>query len=70
MLLFDTLRSALGDDRFFAGLRRYYAENAGKIASPQDLAAAFASPGAEGVIRSFVDGSAAVCGAMGRGAAR
>ena len=70
MLLFDTLRSALGDDRFFAGLRRYYAENAGKIASPQDLAAAFESPGAEGVIRSFVDGTAAVCGAMGRGAAR
>lgn len=65
MLLFDTLRGALGDDRFFAGLRRYYAENAGKIASPQDLAVAFASPGAEGVIRSFVDGSAAVCGAMG-----
>ena len=60
MLLFHTLRDALGDAKFFAGLRRYYAANAGGIARAEDLIAAFGSAGAEGVIRSFVEGTAII----------
>lgn len=60
MILFDTLREALGERRFFAGLRRYYAENAGKIASREELKSAFGNAGASGVVDSFVDGTAIV----------
>ena len=58
MLLFDTLRAALGDRQFFAGLQRYYREYSGGIARPEDLAAAFKNAGASGVIASFTDGTA------------
>ena len=58
LLLFETLREALGERRFFAGLRRYYASFCGKIARPEDLAASFASAGAAGIVRSFADGTA------------
>ncbi len=58
MLLFDTLRDAVGDQRFFAGLKRYYKEYSGKVAVPEELADCFRSAGAAGVIASFVDGSA------------
>ena len=58
MLLFETLRDALGDRRFFAGLRRYYADFCGRIALPEDLASAFRNAGAAGIIRSFADGTA------------
>ena len=60
MLLFDALRDAVGDRAFFSSLRRYYAQNKGKIATPSSLAAAFKNAGASGVIASFVDGSAIV----------
>lgn len=61
-LLFDTLRSAAGDKKFFAGLKRYYEEKSGKIASQEDLAGSFRRAGlrAEGVIASFVDGTAVI----------
>ena len=58
MLLFDTLRDAVGDKRFFAGLKRYYKEYGGKIAVPEELADCFKSAGAAGVIASFTDGTA------------
>ncbi len=58
MLLFDTLRDALGENRFFAGLRHYYAQQCGKLAATEDLCAAFRNAGATGVIRSFVEGTA------------
>lgn len=60
MLLFDTLRDAVGDSKFFAGLRRYYSSNAGKISCEEDLIAAFGNAGAEGVIRSFIEGEAII----------
>lgn len=47
MLLFDTLRSALGDRRFFACLKKYYAQNAGGVTLPQDLSAAFGNAGGQ-----------------------
>ena len=55
-LLFEALRQALGDRRFFAGLRRYYAENAGKLAAPEDLAASFKESAAQAVLGAFRSG--------------
>lgn len=60
MLLFDALRDAVGDRAFFASLKRYYAQNSGKIATPASLSAAFKNAGASGVIASFMDGTAIV----------
>lgn len=57
-LLFDTLRDALGDKRFFSALRRYFAAYAGDIARPEELAACFGS--ASAVVESFVTGEAVV----------
>lgn len=62
MLLFDTLRTALGEKKFFTGLEKYYRDFAGKIAEPEDLAASFRRSGSDagGIIRSFVDGTAII----------
>ena len=59
-LLFDTLREGLGERRFFAGLRRYYADYAGKLAAPEDLAASFRNKGAEEIIAAFREGKAVI----------
>ncbi len=58
LLLFDTLRDALGEDRFLRGLRAYYAACAGRIALPEELAAAWNNGAARGIVLSFVDGTA------------
>lgn len=55
-LLFDTLRESMGEKKFMGCLRRYFRENSGKLAQTDDLIGSFA--GAEGVIRSFIDGTA------------
>ena len=55
-LLFDTLRESMGVKKFMGCLRRYFRENSGKLAQTDDLIGSFA--GAEGVIRSFIDGTA------------
>ena len=57
-LLFEALRTGLGERRFFAGLRRYYADYAGKLAAPENLAAGFRNKGAEGILSSFRSGEA------------
>ncbi len=56
-LLFDTVREAVGDRAFLAGLRGYFADYAGGIAPPEALAGAWGE-GARGIVQSFVDGSA------------
>jgi hypothetical protein len=40
-LFLEELRKELGDEKFFAALRDYFAENKGKIATPQDFFSAF-----------------------------
>lgn len=40
-LFLEELRKNLGDERFFYGLKRYYTENNGKIATPVDFFNAF-----------------------------
>lgn len=58
MILFDRLRSSVGDRRFYAGLKKYYSDFSYKIAEPSDLISCFSGigSGAEGLFRSFTDG--------------
>lgn len=58
MLLFDSLRAAVGEKRFTAGLRRYFSDFSGKIARPEDLAASFSGKAgaAADVIRAYTEG--------------
>ncbi len=58
MIMFDTLRQSIGDDKFVSGLKKYFADNRNKIASQDDLFGCFISGGVdlEGFFRSFVDG--------------
>ena len=58
LLLFDTLRGAMGEKKFFSALRAYYKKYAGKIARPEELAAAFGTGGE--IVESFVSGEALV----------
>ena len=61
MLLFDRLKSYLGDKRFFEGLSRYAGEYAGGIASPDALAGCFrGAPEAGPLIRSFTEGKCVI----------
>lgn len=58
LILFDTLRTSIGDEKFFAGIRDYYQTNLYKIASPEDLYACFIKSGTdlEGFFDAFVNG--------------
>ena len=60
MMLFDSLRAAVGEKRFFAGLKNYYANFSGGIARPEHLAASFsgraAKKAAQSVIRAYTAG--------------
>ena len=61
-IMFDYLRQQAGDDLFFAGLRRFYEENAFKTATPQSLVGAFERAGANsnGFFESFFSGKAII----------
>lgn len=58
LILFDTLRQSIGDEKFGAGLKKYYADNLYKIASCDDLYGSFISGGTdlEGFFNSFTEG--------------
>jgi aminopeptidase N len=58
--MFDTLRKSVGEEKFFAGLKKYYKENKGKIATPESLIGAFERTGvdANGFFDSFLSGKA------------
>lgn len=58
LLLFDTLRKTLGDDKFLSGLKSYFSENDGRIASKEDIYASFINLGTdvEGLFDSFLEG--------------
>ena len=61
-IMFDYLRQTVGDDLFFAGLKRFYDENAFKIATPESLIGAFERAGANsnGFFESFLNGKAII----------
>lgn len=58
LLLFDTLRGAVGDEKFNLCLKNYFKNCCGKIASADDLIAAFAAGGKdiESLFSSFITG--------------
>lgn len=58
VLLFDALRTGIGDKRFFAGLKEYYSRYLFSIASPEDMIDCFRKTGVdvEGLFRSFTGG--------------
>lgn len=62
MLLFDRLRESLGDQRFFAGIKRYADRFQGKIASQSDLISCFQGRerGVESLVCSFTEGKAVI----------
>ncbi|MDE6274101.1 MAG: M1 family metallopeptidase [Clostridiales bacterium] len=56
MIMFDRLKTSLGEKKFLTGLKRYYDAYAYKIASPEDLSSCFGGGGAAALMRSFTDG--------------
>ena len=58
-IMYDYLRQTVGDTKFFAGLKRFYDENAYKTATPESLVGAFERAGANsnGFFESFFDGT-------------
>lgn len=60
LVMLDTLRKSVGDKSFFAALKKYYAGNRYKIATPADLVASFEKTGvdAAGFFDSFLNGKA------------
>ncbi|MBE7079124.1 MAG: M1 family metallopeptidase [Clostridiales bacterium] len=60
VVMFDTLRKSVGDDKFFDGLKNYYQSCAYKIAAVGDLVAAFEKAGldVQGFFDSFLEGKA------------
>ncbi len=61
-LMFEHLRTGIGDDMFFKCLKKYYADNAYSVAKPEDLVGAFEKCGAatNGFFESFFDGIAII----------
>lgn len=58
MIMFDFLRTSLGDEMFISGLKNYFSKYSGKIASADDLCGSFIAGGTdvEGFFSSFIDG--------------
>ncbi|MBQ8322864.1 MAG: M1 family metallopeptidase [Clostridia bacterium] len=60
VVMFDTLRKSVGDKKFFAGLKKYYAENKFAVATPENMVGAFERVGLDvsGFFDSFLSGKA------------
>ncbi len=59
VILFDRVRSVIGEKKLFAALQSYYRAYAGKIASTDDLIACFHGNAAS-MIRAFTDGTCVI----------
>lgn len=60
VILFDRVRSVLGERRFLAALKRYAEKYAYRLASPADMISCFGSAGAEALFRSFTEGKCVI----------
>ena len=60
VVMFDTLRKSVGEEKFEAGLRRYYKDNAFTLATPENLIGSFEKAGLDvsGFFESFLSGEA------------
>ena len=58
LLLFETLRSSVGDDKFFGALKSYFEDMRGKTATADALQKCFEKHGGDlsGVFESFIEG--------------
>ena len=58
LLLFDTLRNSIGDERFINSLKGYFKRNKFKIASAEEIYGSFITSGVdvEGFFDSFIEG--------------
>lgn len=58
LILFETLRTSIGDDKFLGGLKSYFKKFSGKIAADEDLFGCFICGGTdlEGFFAAFVEG--------------
>jgi aminopeptidase N len=61
-IMYDTLRTTIGDERFFGGLKRYFKEYKFKNATPDDLVGVFEKIGADsnGFFKSCFNGTAII----------
>jgi hypothetical protein len=57
-IMYDYLRTSIGDQNFFDALKKYYKENVGKVVIPDDLISVFIKNknDVEGFFNSFFDG--------------
>ncbi len=61
LLLFETLRTSMGDEKFNSALRHYFSSNFKKIASYESFVASFAHyHDVEGLIESYVNGKVVI----------
>ncbi len=62
VIMYDTLRVSIGDERFFKGLKKYFEDYKFKNATPDDLVGEFEKIGAgtNGFFASFFDGTAII----------
>lgn len=57
LLMFETVRTAMGDSKFFSATKRYFETNRFKIASPEELISHYAKlHDVEGLFASYIDG--------------
>lgn len=58
LIMFDTLRTSIGDDRFVEGLKNYFASANGRRATREELISSFRSTGVDvdGFFESFIEG--------------
>jgi aminopeptidase N len=57
LILFDTLRTAIGQEKFLSALKSYYTANLYKIATYEELISCFLKEGdTEGLFNSFIQG--------------
>ena len=61
-IMYDLLRTTIGEERFFSGLKTYYKNYAFKNATPHDLVGVFEKKGADtnGFFEGFFNGSAII----------
>ncbi len=61
LLMFESVRTAMGDKRFFSALANYFENNKNKIATPEELIARFdALYDVEGLMDGYIDGKAII----------
>ena len=61
LLMFEAVRSAMGDKKFFAATKNYFEANRFKLASPEELVSHYAAKhDVEGLFASYIDGKVVI----------